>query len=183
MLNLRRCQSFIDIPKSTVIAMLPEKSRIRKRLAELNKNSWQITSFDPKSRLVCVDIIITSNVQEISMSMTPSGGFFSLTFDGQTTETINYSADSSDIRLALNKLSNISAGDIGTSGGPFPNFPIKVFFKGNFKNQSTVKLKSDSKGLTGSEGGNFPIVLVGGNEKLVNHLAITLPVVSADFRY
>ena len=32
MLNLRRCQSFIDIPKSTVIAMLPEKSRIRKQI-------------------------------------------------------------------------------------------------------------------------------------------------------
>ena len=122
--------------------MLPEKSRIRKKLAELNKNSWQITSFDPKSRLVCVDITITSNVQEISMSMIPDGGFFALNFDGQTTETINYNASSSDIRLALNKLNNISAGDIGTTGGPLPSFPISVIFKGKLKNKVTAKLKA-----------------------------------------
>ena len=84
--------------------------------------------------------------------------------------------------MALNKLNNISAGDIGTTGGPLPSFPITVIFKGTLKNKVTAKLKANSTGLTGTSGGNFPIVLVSGNERLVNHLAITLPVLTANFK-
>ena len=58
------------------------------------------------------------------------GGTFTLTWSGQTTSALAYSADSSTISAALIALSNIAPGEISVTGGPFPDYPIYVEWTG-----------------------------------------------------
>ena len=57
-----------------------------------------------------------AEVQTLTATTLPTGGTFTLTYDGQTTAPINYNATTVDIRNALEALSNVNPGDIDVSG-------------------------------------------------------------------
>jgi len=57
-----------------------------------------------------------AEVQTLEATTNPSGGTFTLTYDGQTTDPINHNAKTSDIENALEALSNVNPGDITVSG-------------------------------------------------------------------
>lgn len=64
----------------------------------------------------------TSEVQTVTISGSPAGGTFTLTFNGQTTAPIAYNAASTAVQSALVALSNVETGDItvaGSAGGPY----------------------------------------------------------------
>lgn len=67
----------------------------------------------------------TSEVQTISFSSVSGfnlhGGSYTITYEGQTTGSIAYDADSLTIQLALEALSNIAVEDVLVSGGPPTN--------------------------------------------------------------
>lgn len=72
----------------------------------------------------------TDEVQEIEITGSPTGGTFTLTFDGQTTAGIAYNAAASAVQSALEALSNIGAGNVTCTGGPLPGSAVTVTFGG-----------------------------------------------------
>ena len=61
-----------------------------------------------------------------------SAGDFTLTFDGEETDDIDYNATKDDVLAALEALSNIDPGDIVVEGGPLPETPVTIMFVGQF---------------------------------------------------
>jgi hypothetical protein len=89
---------------------------------------------------------ITSAEQTITVEGAPTGGSFTLTFKGQTTEQIPFNASAGGVQKALNTLSNIEgAGVEGQPGGPYT-----VFFGGPSAEVSQPPITADSSGLTPS---------------------------------
>jgi hypothetical protein len=52
------------------------------------------------------------NVQQVQLTGNPTGGTFTLTFNGQTTSAIAYNASASTVQSALQALSSIGSGNV-----------------------------------------------------------------------
>jgi hypothetical protein len=96
-------------------------------------------------------------VQTITITGTPTGGTFTLTYDGQTTSAIAYNATAADVKTALAALSNVHAEDITTAGGGLPGTPVTVTFGGGEFDGSNVPQMTATGSLTG---GSTPAVAV-----------------------
>ena len=95
-------------------------------------------------------------VQTVTITGTPTGGTFTLTFSGQTTGTIAYNATAAAVATALRALSNILNADVDTAGGPLPGTPVTVTFKGQYEDTDVPQMTA-----TGSfTGGTSPAVAV-----------------------
>jgi hypothetical protein len=66
--------------------------------------------------------------QTVTITGSPDGGTFTLTYDGQTTAGIAYDATTDAVDSALEALSNIADGDVVVTGGPLPDTAIVVEF-------------------------------------------------------
>lgn len=99
----------------------------------------------------------TDEVQSIAITGAPTGGDYTLTFNGQTTAPIAWDATSAAVQTALEALSNINVGDVVTAGGPHPGTPITVTFHGQYEDQDVAEMTGDGSGLTG---GAAPTVVV-----------------------
>lgn len=87
----------------------------------------------------------TSEVQTVTITGTPTGGTFTLTYSGQTTAAIAYNAAASAVQAALVALSNIAPGDVtvsGSAGGPYT-----VTFAAALGN--VAQMTADGTALTG----------------------------------
>jgi hypothetical protein len=71
-------------------------------------------------------------VQTVTITGTPTGGTFTLTFSGQTTAAIAYNATAATVEAALAALSNIRDEDITVTGGPGPGTAYTVTFDGGW---------------------------------------------------
>lgn len=67
----RACASSPDLSKKTVIAMYEVGSRTREWLESLDDDQWEITSFEPRSREVCVLVANNSSMHNISLTLPP----------------------------------------------------------------------------------------------------------------
>lgn len=88
-----------------------------------------------------------TEVQTVTITGVPTGGTFTLTFDGETTAAIAYNAAASAVQAALEALSNVSAGDVtvtGSAGGPYT-----VTFGGKYSQQNVPAMTASGAGLTG----------------------------------
>lgn len=72
----------------------------------------------------------TNEVQTVTITGSPTGGTFTLTYAGQTTAAIAYNAAASAVATALAALSNLDAQDIALTGGPGPGTAYVVTFIG-----------------------------------------------------
>lgn len=99
----------------------------------------------------------TNEVQTITITGTPTGGDFTLTYDGQTTGNIAYNADAATVQAALEALSNIGAGDVSCGGGALPGSAVTVTFQGALAATNVAQMTADDSGLTG---GSTPEVTV-----------------------
>lgn len=95
-----------------------------------------------------------AEVQTVTITGGPTGGSFTLTFDGQTTAAIPYNAAAADVRTALEALSNLAVGDVTTSGGPLPGTAVTVTFAAGL---GDVPQMTATSSLTG---GTTPAVTV-----------------------
>lgn len=87
------------------------------------------------------------DVQTVTISGSPTGGTFTLTFGGQTTSGIAYNAAASAVQSALQALSSIGSGNATVSG---PNGgPWIVDFTGTLGYASQTLMTANSSGLTG----------------------------------
>lgn len=97
-----------------------------------------------------------SEGQTVTITGTPTGGSFTLTYAGQTTAAIPYNASATEVADALRALSNLSSGDIAVTGGPGPGTPYIVTFQGSLANTNVAQMTA-----TGSfTGGSAPAVAV-----------------------
>lgn len=70
-------------------------------------------------------------VQRITITGTPTGGTFRLTFRGEQTGTIAFNATAATVRAALEALPGVGVGDVAVTGGPGPGTPYDVTFTGD----------------------------------------------------
>lgn len=69
-----------------------------------------------------VDGPLSAEVQTVTITGGPTGGSFTLTFQGETTAAIAYNATAAAVQTALRALDNIGAGQVGvtgSAGGPY----------------------------------------------------------------
>ncbi len=95
-----------------------------------------------------------NEIQEISFSTNnmPTGGTFTLEFNGMVTDPISFDASASDVLNALTDepvISTIGPGNVKVTGGPLPTVPIQVEFIGERMrlNQPPMVINGDQ--LTG----------------------------------
>jgi molybdenum-dependent DNA-binding transcriptional regulator ModE len=114
-------------------------------------------------------------VQTVTITGTPTGGTFTLTYSGQTTAAIAYNATAATVEAALANLSNLRAEDIVVAGGPGPGTAYTVTFNGGVTDGANVaQMTASAAGLTG---GTSPAVTVttttgGGGALTVNGVSI-----------
>lgn len=97
-------------------------------------------------------------VQTVTITGTPTGGTFTLTYAGQTTAPIAYNANAAAVLTALVGLSNIaSSSNVATGGGALPGSAVTVTFQGELGNSVQPLMTANGAGLTG---GTTPAVSV-----------------------
>ncbi|HEX6204679.1 MAG TPA: fibronectin type III domain-containing protein [Solirubrobacterales bacterium] len=102
----------------------------------------------------------TENAEQ-RLTVSATGGTYTLTFDGQTTSPIAFDASSASVQGALQALSTIGAGNVAVSGGPGDEFgasPYTLAFQGSLAQTTVEQISSDAGGLTG--GGQYALVEV-----------------------
>lgn len=111
-----------------------------------------------------------SEVQTVTVTGTPTGGTFTLTYDGQTTDAIAYNATAGAVQSALRALSNMPESGVsvtGSAGGPYTV---------TFADSNNVSQLTSTPSLTG---GTSPAVAVatstqGGSSSFVRAVKIVL---------
>lgn len=98
-----------------------------------------------------------AEVQTATITGTPTGGTYTLTFDGETTAAIAYNAAASAVQTALEALANINSGDVVCAGGPHPGTAVTVTFGGQYLGLNVPQMTAASGSLTG---GTSPTVTV-----------------------
>lgn len=99
-------------------------------------------------RMICLQKVTQNEKQTISITGSPTGGTFTLTYAGQTTAAIAYNASAAAVKSALEALSNIAVGDVVCTGGAFPGTAVVVEFTGDLANTNVAMITSTSS-LTG----------------------------------
>lgn len=98
-----------------------------------------------------------SEVQTVTITGGPTGGTFTLTFDGETTAAIAYNAAAAAVQAALEALSNVEPGDVVASGGALPGTAVTVTFGGRYLGKNVPQMTASGASLTG---GSSPAVAV-----------------------
>lgn len=102
------------------------------------------------------DLGVTQGVQTVTISGGPTGGTFTLTYEGQTTTPLAWNALGTAVQTALSLLSTIGADNVSVSG----NGPYVVTFQGALAGQTASVLTADSSGLTGGTTPSIAVSLV-----------------------
>lgn len=100
--------------------------------------------------------------QSATVTGSPTGGTFTLTFDGATTSGIAFNATAATVKTALEALSTINPGDVavtGSTGGPYT-----VVFSGQYVGTDVPAFTASGASLTGgtSPGVTIASVTAGG---------------------
>lgn len=109
-----------------------------------------------QSQNICTPPVPVTEVQTATMSGSPTGGTFTLTFKGQTTATIAFNATGADVQTALRALSTIGSPNVtvaGPAGGPWV-----ITFAGTLAKQDQPTITADNSGLTGGTSPSVAIV-------------------------
>lgn len=72
----------------------------------------------------------TNEVQRLTITGSPDGGNFTMTYSGQTTASIAFNASASAVQSALRALSNITVDGVVCTGGPLPGSTVDIEFTG-----------------------------------------------------
>jgi YD repeat-containing protein len=86
-------------------------------------------------------------VQQLALTGGPTGGTFTLTFNGQTTSPLAYNASAAAVQAALQALSTVGTGNVFVAGGA--GGPWTVRFGGSLAGAYQPQLTANGAGLTG----------------------------------
>ena len=104
-----------------------------------------------------VDCTEQDEQQTMTITGSPTGGTFTLAYQGETTSALNHNSSAATVQSALEALSSIGSGNVSCSGGDLPGTAVVVTFQGTLENTDTDPLMADGSGLTG---GTSPAVTV-----------------------
>jgi hypothetical protein len=90
-----------------------------------------------------------TEVQELTITGTPTAGTFTLSLDGHLTAGIPYNAAASAVEDALEALPNVEAGDVVCTGGPLPGSAVVITFGGQYAGDNMPTMVASGAGLTG----------------------------------
>lgn len=120
-------------------------------------NSFAFNVDDLTSWKHCTEVVEAVNEQQtLTITGTPTGGSFTLYYDGQTTGAIAYNANAAAVQSALEALSNINVGDVTCSGGAFPGTPVVVTFTGRLAARAIGKMIA----VASFTGGTAPAITI-----------------------
>lgn len=116
-------------------------------------NAWGV---GPYKDIMLNPATATNEVQRATITGTPTGGTFTLTYGGQTTAAIAYNAAAAAVQTALTALSTVGAGNVVVSGGPGPGTPYTFTFQGTLAGTDVAQMTA-----TGSfTGGTTPAIAI-----------------------
>ncbi|HET6915003.1 MAG TPA: hypothetical protein VFH56_02825 [Acidimicrobiales bacterium] len=104
-----------------------------------------MVSADPRDPIYGQPYTGTADVQTVTVTGAPTGGTFTLTFNGQTTAGIAYNAAASAVQSALVALSTIGANNVTVTGAG----PYVVTFAGALAPGYQNLMTASGAGLTG----------------------------------
>jgi hypothetical protein len=104
-----------------------------------------MSSADPRDPIYGQPFVGSADVQTVTVSGAPTGGTFTLTFNGQTTAGIAFNANAAAVQAALVALSTIGAGGVTVTG----TGPYVVTFAGTKAPGFQNPLTASAAGLTG----------------------------------
>jgi hypothetical protein len=104
------------------------------------------------------ELVGTNEVQSVTITGTPTGGTFTLTFAGQTTAPIPFNATAVQVQAALEALSTIGFPNVKVTGGPGPGTAFAVTFQNALGGTDVAAMTASGAGLTG---GTTPGVTIG----------------------
>lgn len=90
-----------------------------------------------------------NQVYTITVTGTPTGGTFTITFNGETTDPIAYNASAADVLAAVLALDNVPAGAFTASGGALPGTPVVLTAAGAFLAADLPEMFADGSEFTG----------------------------------
>lgn len=99
----------------------------------------------------------TNEVQTVTITGTPAGGTFTLSFKGYTTAAIAFNANAAAVQSALQAIGSIGTNGVTVTGGPGPGTPYVLTFANQLGNQFLPLTTASAAGLTG---GTTPTVTV-----------------------
>lgn len=111
----------------------------------------------------------TNEVQTVTISGAPTGGTFTLGFNGSTTAAIAYNATGGTVQAALVALPSIGTGNVQVTGGPGPGTPYVVTFIGTLANTNVGQMTAAAT-LTG---GTTPAVTVTTTTEGINGIPLS----------
>ena len=88
-------------------------------------------------------------VQTVTITGTPTGGTFKLSFRGDITASIAYNAAASAVQSALEALGSIGSGGVVASAGPLPGTAVTITFASQLGDQAVPQIVVASSALTG----------------------------------
>jgi hypothetical protein len=94
--------------------------------------------------------------QTITVTGAPTGGTFTLTYNGATTAPIAFNAAAAAVTTALEALPNIGAGNVISAGGALPGTPVVVTFQ-NALGRQNIAAMTAAHAFTG---GTTPAIAV-----------------------
>ncbi len=90
-----------------------------------------------------------NDVQTLSLSGAPNGGTFALSFGGQTTAAILFSATAAQVQGALQALTSIGGGNVVCSAGPLPTASVTITFAGALGSRAQAPIGVAANNLAG----------------------------------
>lgn len=114
------------------------------------------------------------NIQNIAITGNPTGGTFTLTFDGQTTGAIAWNATKEQVQTALEALPNVAPGDLVMMTGPLPANLVNVTFKGAWAGVAAPLMTANSAGLTGGAAPTVVVTIVRGRVETLRILDVNI---------
>jgi len=88
-------------------------------------------------------------VETLTITGTPTGGTFTLTYAGQTTAPIAFNATAATVATALNALSNVGAAGFAGAGGALPGAAVTLTAGGALANMPIALMTVNTTALTG----------------------------------
>jgi hypothetical protein len=116
---------------------------------QVGNRQWLLAEPDVKFN-VTLDISLfvasaTNEVQTVTITGSPTGGTFTLTYGGNTTAGIAFNAAASAVQSALVALASIGAGNVSVSGSG----PYTVTFQGALAGTNVAPMTTSGASLTG----------------------------------
>lgn len=92
-----------------------------------------------------------NEVQTLTITGTPTGGTFKLSFKGIKTAAIAYNANAATVQAALEALISVGTGNVLCGGGALPGTPVTITFQGALAAapQPVVVFETADNALTG----------------------------------